>query len=589
MAKNSYFLDEDTQFHFKNTINWKKILPLYEKLSDSFTLEQAVNMYSDTLKELGSIAANELEETAKDTDETGVKMENNEVIYTEGIKNALKAFKEAEALALTVKNEYEGVGMPGLVHMINFEMMCKADPSFMTVYAFYAGVSKTLEEFATEELKKKYIPKLVKGEYSGSMSLTESDAGSDLGAIQTKAEKAGDHFEITGTKIFITNGNGELTLVLAKSKMEEEGTKALSMFLVPRHIEKDGGQVENFKMVRLEHKLGIKGSPTLELSFDKSVGYLVGVEGEGLKQMFYLMNEARLGVSMQALGISQKALEEAKEYAKERKQFGKPIMQHELIADKILDMETDIKAMRSLIYKACEYDDLKVGYKEAAEKAEVTDKTGIEKQHKKYKFLAREMIPLVKYFVCEKSIQLTRDNIQIHGGNGYTTEYPAEMHLRDSVITTIYEGTSQIQSLMAVNDTLRHSGVIPFLSCITNIPKRIKMLFSCYINRNRIRAEIYYNKTVDKMMRPFVISKILGNKKKHAKALSKAMLYAERITRLKAYKTIIQVLADEAKRFKERKAVAKRFIRNYMPDIRKEAKIISCGDTETLNYIKENM
>lgn len=586
MAKKSYFLNDDIQFHFKNTINWNHLIPLYEDLDENFKLNQAIDMYNDTLKELGTIAANELEETALDSDKTGVELSDGGVIITEGFTKALKAFKDAEALALNVKPEYGGVGMPGSIHMINIEMISMADPAFMTMYAFYSGVSKTLEVFGSEEIKKKYIPLLVRGDCGGSMSLTEPDAGSDLGNIRTKAEKKDDHWEISGNKIFITNGGGELTLVLARSDPEAKGTKGLSMFLVPRFIEKDGKKEKNFSIETIEHKLGIRASPTCELLFDKSIGYLVGEEGAGLKQMFFLMNEARLGVSVQALGIAQKAYEEAKEYASGRVQFGKPIIQHELIADKLFDMETDIKAMRSFIYKACEYEDLKEGYRYRLEKQDSEkDKSLLEKKHSRYKYLAREMIPIVKYFVTEKSIQIARDSLQIHGGNGYTTDYPAEMHLRDSIITTIYEGTSQIQALMALNDTLKRSKIFPVVQLFKNFGKRIGCIFTSFLKRKLIKAEIEFSKAVCYLKRPFIFAKLFGNKKKEKAALSYAMLCAERLTRLKAYMTIIKILVDEASRFKQRKTTARRFIRNYLPEIKKESKIIRSGDKGTLKVM----
>ncbi|MBM3200322.1 hypothetical protein FJZ53_05265 [Candidatus Woesearchaeota archaeon] len=589
MAKKSYFLEEDIQFHFKNTIDWKKIAPLYEELDDKFKLEDAVGMYNATLKELGTISANELEETAKESDEVGAKLEDGEVVYTEGFKQGLKAFKESDALALNVKREYSGPGMPGIVNVINMEMMCKADPAFMTVYAFYAGVAKTLEASASEEMKQKYIPMLVSGECNGSMSLTEPDAGSDLGQIRTLAENKGDHWEVTGNKIFISNGNGELSLVLARSDPKTEGkTGGLSMYLVPRFIEKNGKKATNFKLERLEHKLGIKGSPTLELSFDKSIGYLVGKEGDGLKQMFYLMNEARLGVSVQALGIAQKALEEAKEYANQRVQFGKAIGKHELLADKILDMETDVKAIRSLIYKAAEYEDIKTGLEDKLKNftGNKEEKAKLQRQFKKYKFLAREMIPLIKYFAAEKSIQIARDNVQIHGGNGYTTEYNAELHLRNAVITAIYEGTSQIQSLMAMGDTLKSSKVLPYVESFKSVGRLCKALVKGKMGSNVIFAQDYFNRAVDYMKRPFAIAKLKKDRKAEAKALSYAMLYSERLTKLKAYKTVIEILVDEAKKFPERKPLAERFIRNYMPEMRKESEFICSGDKTTLDYIK---
>ena len=590
MVKKSYFLEEDIQFHFKNTVNWDKIIPLYEEIDEKkFPLEEAVKMYEATLKELGTISANELEETAKESDEVGAKLENGEVVYTEGFKKGLKAFKESDALALNVKREYSGPGMPGIVNVINLEMMCKADPAFMTVYAFYAGVAKTLEAFASEDMKKKYIPMLVSGECNGSMSLTESEAGSDLGQIRTIAENKEYFWEITGNKIFISNGNGELSLVLARSDPKTEGkTEGLSMYLVPRFIEKFDRKIINFKLERLEHKLGIRGSPTLELSFDKSLGELVGKEGEGLKQMFYLMNEARLGVSVQALGIAQKALEEAKEYASQRVQFGKPIGKHELLADKILDMETDVKAIRSMIYKACEYEDIKVGLEDKLKtfSGSKEEKLKLEKQFKKYKFLAREMIPLIKYFAAEKSIQIARDNIQIHGGNGYTTEYTAELHLRDAIITAIYEGTSQIQSLMAMGDSLKNPRIIPYVESFKSFGRTFKVLTKGNLESSVLYAQDSFNHAVDHLKRPFAIAKLKKDKKAEGEALSYAMLYSERLTKLKAYKTVIEILVDEAKKFPERKPLAERFIRNYIPEIKKEEKLICSGDKTTLEYIK---
>jgi alkylation response protein AidB-like acyl-CoA dehydrogenase len=584
----SYFLDEDIQFHFNNTVNWKKIVPLYEELDDNFTLEQAVKMYYDTLKELGLIAVGELEETAQDSDKTGAKLEGGTVVYPEGFVRGLKAYQNAGALALNVKREYEGAGMPGIVCMMNLEMMSKADPAFMTVYAFYAAVARTLEAFGSRELKEEYIPKLVKGQYCGSMSLTESDAGSDLGQIRTTAENMGDHWEITGSKIFITNGNGDVTLVLARSARGETGTKGLSMFLVPRFMEKDGSRLENFKLESLEHKLGINGSPTCELSFNNSTGYLVGKEGEGLKQMFYLMNEARLGVAVQALGIASKAYEEAKEYAAERVQFGKPIIRHELIADKLLDMETDIRAMRCMIYKASEYNDLKEGYREKSIESESKgNNTEDERKYRRYSYLAREMVPLVKYFATEKSIQIARDNIQIHGGSGYTRDLPAEMHLRDSVITTIYEGTSQMQALMALGDTLKRSKVLPYLEPFRNIVKRFGQLFKSYEKRKALGAEICFNRAVDYLKRPFTIARIRKNGRLKEKALAYAKLNAERLIRLKAYKTAIDIAAGQSRLSRERKQFARRFIRNYYPEVKRESRIITSGDRSTLKYNKE--
>lgn len=585
MAKKSYFLDEDMQFHFKNTIRWKDLVPLFEE--KGITVEEAVDMYAAILKELGTIAV-ELGETAKESDEIGVKLVDGDVVFTPGFEQALKAYKESDALALNVKRDYTGPGMPGLVGMLNVEMACKADAAFMTVYAFYSGVAKTLEAFASEELKQDYIPGLVSGEYSGSMSLTEPDAGSDLSQIRTIAKKNEGKWEITGNKIFISNGNGELSLVLARSGKEEEGTKGLSMYLVPRFIEKNGEKVDNFKLERLEHKMGIRASPTLELSFENSVGYLVGREGEGLKEMFHLMNEARLGVSVQALGIAQKAFEEATEYAAQRVQFGKPIDEHEATADNLLKMEVDVKAMRSMVYRACYYADMQEGLETKLEnfRGDKKEKAKLEKKFKKYKFLARELVPLVKYFSAETCIPIARYNIQVHGGNGFTTEYTAEMHLRNAVITAIYEGTSQIQALMAMNDTLKKSRVIPYVETFSRVGRNLKNLHKRGLDAKLLEAQNRFNHVVDYLRRPFVIAKVRKDKKLMKEAESYAQLSAERLTRIKAYKTIMEILVEEAKQFPERKWLAEQFIWEYMPKIIEDEGKICSGNRTALKRIK---
>lgn len=609
MATNYFSGNKDIQFHMKKAINWGKIVPLHEEITEKYPIKRALEDYTILLKELGKMLPEELGQHAKANDEVGVvkKEETGEIILPDSFYKTLARYEEMGAFAVNVKKEYGGGGMPGIINAINIEMACKADASFMTVYAFYSGVAKTLEAFASEELKKKYIPKLASGEYGGSMALTEPNAGSDLGNIQVKAEKTGfvrDQWEISGNKIFISNGHGEISLVLARSDDKDYGTEGLSLYIVPRFIQKDDKKVENFKLGKLEHKLGIKGSPTLELLFDKSIGYLVGEEGAGLKEMFHLMNEARLGVSMQALGIAQRAFEEAKEYASQRVQFKKPIGEHELLMDKLLDMETDLKAMRSFVYKACEYDDTKMGLEEKLKtfKGSKEERAKLEKEYKKYKFLAREFIPLVKYFSTEKCIKLTRDNIQVHGGNGFTTEYPAELHLRDSIITAIYEGTSEIQSLMAMKDTLDRSRVMPYLDAFYRVGRLFKTAHKTNdMDLSVLEAREAFNNVVDHMRRPFAklkAKKFLKSKLKMKKskkdeqlkadAESYVQYHAERLTRIKAYKTLMEISVDEAKKFPERKPIAERFIQNYLPEIRKEERKIFGKDfKDTVKYIRE--
>lgn len=565
--KKNFFWNKDIKFHFGNTINWGKIVPLYEEKGTS--LKEALDMYKLALDQLGTIMVTELVETAKDTDEFGTEFIEKEqkVIYSEGFKNTLKTLKKYGYMALDVKREYEGPGMPGIVHMINLEMMARADPAFMISYSFYSAVAKTLEQFATEELKEKYIPKLVSGECAGSMAMTESEAGTYVGGIVTKAEKNDNNWELSGQKIFITNGDAELSIVLARSDPDSKGLKGLSMFLVPRFIEKEDKKVNNFRIGRLEHKMGIRGSSTAELNYEKTIGYLVGKEGEGMKQMFHLMNKERLAVAAQSLGLAEVALKTTKEYAKQRVQFDKPICEHEPVADKLFDMETDVKAMRSLFYKAIEYDDIKAGLEDKLKNFEGEERKELEQEFKKYSYLARELIPLAKYFITERCIEICRDAIHLHGGYGYITETGVERYLRDSVIMPIYEGTSQAQALMAVKDMIKSEN--PYLELDDNILKSEDSL-----DKQLVEAKTELNKAIDylkKETEPYV------------------RLYSESFTRLKACTMMAKFLVEEAKQFPERRIVAERFLQKHMDkDIKVESAAICSGDKSTLDYIEAN-
>lgn len=669
MTSKNYFSGKDIQFNFKNLINWKKIAPLFRDVKSknnpngNMSLEDAVEEFSYPLTIIGKISAELLEKSAKETDEIGARLENGKVLYTKGHIEAMSQLKGSDLIGINLKEEFGGFNMPVTVYMMGLEMLCEADASIMTTYALNPGVGMMMQKYAPKNLQQEYVPGIAKGDISGSMALTESDAGSDLGGILVKSlkdtntkaikEEGKDYWKLNGEKIFISNGNGDVSLVLARSDPKTNGTtKGLSIYLVPRIIEENGKTIENFKLTRLEHKMGIKGSVTATLQFGGSVGYLIGKEGDGMNHMFDLMNEARLGVGAQALGIAQKCLEESIEYATTiRKQFGKFIGNHELVADKIFDMETGVIAMRSLLYRACEYKDLYEGHEKKSgifeeklnylkankkeidaltkEKENLGEEKNIElekriemlnnkikclqdkirgldyktlkeelsiekKQANKYKYLAREMVPLVKYFLAEEGERIASDNVQIHGGMGYMKEMPAERHYRDIRITNIYEGTSQMQALLAVKD-ISKSKVIPYLESISSLARGAGSIFKSDLEKKAAKAETYYNKTIDYLARQVGFVNLIKikfrlpglNKKKIDYATTYSMLSAERFTRLKTYKIISDILLEQAKEFPERKIFAERFIDTYLPKMGDESKAIRSGNVSTFKYRDE--
>jgi alkylation response protein AidB-like acyl-CoA dehydrogenase len=291
------------------------------------------------------------------------------------------------------------------------------------------------------------------------MVLTEPDAGSDLGALRARARLGDDgKWRVTGQKIFITSGDGQHQLVLAKSEDTGEGLKDLSLFLVPRQVERQGQLVDNVVIDRLEDKLGIHASVTAALSYDESEGQLIGQRGQGFELMLLLMNNARLGVGFECIGLIEAVYRLAREYAEQRVSMGQPIARHEMIADYLDKIEVELRGLRALAFRAAYYVDL---YNQLEWQLQLDppaadeEKQKLERRIKSLKWKARELTPLIKFQASEKAVELSGLALQIHGGVGYTTDYLVEKYLRDAYVMTIYEGTSEIQALMALKDQLQ--------------------------------------------------------------------------------------------------------------------------------------
>ena len=443
----NYFTDNEDIQSYLNDVRFKDIFELREKgYTENHTYPFAPEDFEDALDNchrvlslVGQLSAEILAPAATDTDRHGCKLENNVVCYAPGTQEALKRFAQAELFGFTLPRNYGGLNFPLTVYMMAVEIVSRADASFMNLYGLQE-IAETINEFASLELKEQYLPKMASGQFSGAMVLTEPEAGSDLQAISLRAtydENKGCWF-LNGVKHFISNGCGDILLVFARSEENLSGGRGLSLFL----YEKD----ENLVVRRLEDKLGIRGSPTCELQFKNCRAHLIGRRKRGLTSYFVpLMNGARIGVGAQSIGIAQQAYQYALKYAKQRKQFGKSIIEFPPVLEMLTNMRVQIEAARSLLYESSIIVDMQhacthYGANDNETSAKIKELTR----------LAGLLTPMAKYYASEMCNKVTYDAMQIFGGVGYMRDFEVERLYRDARITTIYEGTSQLQIVAAI-------------------------------------------------------------------------------------------------------------------------------------------
>lgn len=399
-------------------------------------------------------------------DAEGCRYENGEVHTPAGFREAYQQYTSGGWTGLAAPAEFGGQGLPEAVRFVFEEMQCSANLSFSMYPGLSHGAVSALISHGSEELQQRFLPKLVDGSWSGTMCLTEAQAGTDLGIITTKAVPAGDGaYAITGTKIFISAGEQDLTenilhLVLAKLPDAPSGTKGISMFLVPKYLPTEDGKPGTKNGVvcgSIEHKMGIKGSATCVLNFDNATGWMVGEEHKGMRAMFTMMNGARLAVGMQGLGLSEVAYQNALAYAKERLQgraltgaknpseVADPILVHPDVRKGLLRMKALNEGMRSLAYWVGILIDLEIHHPDAAKREEAED-------------LVALMTPVIKAFLTDKGFDGTNIALQTLGGHGYIREYGIEQYVRDARIAQIYEGTNGVQALDLVGRKLPMHG-----------------------------------------------------------------------------------------------------------------------------------
>ena len=580
---NYYSSNKDMAFHLEKRVDYGKIFELTsEEEHEAFsakTPEEYKQNCLEILQAFGAICAEKIAPNARKVDEGSLELKDNKVIFSEVLQENLGTLQEFGMSALSVHPRYGGMGGPFLMEMAGCEMLNRACPSTMLNCAWYAPIARIIMAYGSQELIDQYVGSIVAGEISGNMALTEADAGSDLGAIRTHATKIeGENlYLLNGEKKFITNGSSELSLVLARGINKKKGLAGLSLYLCPKEFD---GQT-NYTIGSLEKKVALNGSATCELVYQDSKAYLLGEEGHGYRYMLDLMNDSRIGVGFQALGLLEGIYQDTLAYASERASWGKNILSHELIAEKMLDQRANLTAVRSLAYKVAYYrsivhlieDKLKFGNPDEREKE------SLEKEKKELSHKIRFYTPLIKYKISEDSVKYAREGVQILGGYGFTKEYSAEWHLREALIYTIYEGTSQMQALMSMKDTIKQVIKDPqntFSDLVSRTyrtytdkdPLQRKFQKMIQIERKAViriltrlvsvnmKSKLSEESSFDWMR----VVQFLKENLSDFSILSPALVNAERLCEIKAHIACCRSLLEDLEYDRERKHLTERFI-----------------------------
>lgn len=446
---NFYTDNKDLKFHLTHPM-MEKIVQLKEK---NFTeksefdfapmdFEDAMDSYDKVLEVVGEICGEVISPNAEGIDAQGPEVIDGRVKYADGTVLNIDALIKAGLMGMALPRKYGGLNFPNVPYIMAADIVSRADAGFVNIWGLQ-DCAETINEFASEEQKEKYLPQVAAGA-TMAMDLTEPDAGSDLQAVQLKASY--DEYKgmwlLNGVKRFITNGDGHISLVLARSEAGTKDGRGLSMYI---HHKENGGVTVR----RIEHKMGIIGSPTCELVFKNAPAELVGDRKMGLiKYVMALMNGARLGIAAQSVGISEAAYREALTYAMERVQFGKAIIRFPAVYEMISTMKAKLDASRTLLYETARFVDIYKTYMHIADDRKLEPEE--RQEMKTYQKLADLYTPLVKGMASEFCNQLAYDAVQVHGGSGFMKDYPVERLYRDARITSIYEGTTQLQVVAAI-------------------------------------------------------------------------------------------------------------------------------------------
>lgn len=539
--------------------------------------EEAIENYMMVLDTVGSISGDFIDPRSESIDRQGNTLnDDGTVSYADGIAESLEALSRAEVMGFTLPHRFGGLNFPETIYTAATEIVSRADASLMNIFGLQ-GIAETINSFATEQIKQKYLHDFSTGKVTGAMVLTEPDAGSDLQSCQLKAFQDDDgNWYLHGVKRFITNGCGEVLLVLARSEPERSGGLGLSLFVCT-----NGPTVT---VRRIEDKLGIHGSPTCELYFDNTPCELIGERQRGLvTYVMALMNGARIGIAGQSMGIAEATYRVARDYAASRQQFGGPIEKLPAVRQLVLNMKFQIETARALLYETCRVVDMEIYIEKSLEKSGLDkDKQKEFKQmQKKYKRLASMLTPMSKYICSEMSNTVAYDAVQVLGGSGFMRDYPCERYARDARITTIYEGTSQLQVVAAVRGVCSGTcekylddlaamqycdDVKPLLDILSNGVAKLKEAIVFVKEQGVDYMDLYGKELVDVAM-SLIIGYILCD---HASSKVDMQVAVADNTEMKTMQ-----MADR------KKIVAKRYITKNEPVIEAALKAVCSGDKST--------
>lgn len=616
--------NDDLRFYVERAVEWEPIVRLTEVDMQSpdgpASVAEAVQTYREILDLVGTFAAEQIAPHWRALDKAHPHVEGGEVISPPVVERIFDQVRELGLHGLCVPRELGGLNAPLLVYMASIELFSRADVSVAAHHSFHGGMAmaalmySVLEGTTTFDQGRKVISdtrfrtvvdEIVAGAAWGSMDITEPGAGSDMAALRTRGDLAADGtWTVTGQKIFITSGHAKYHFVIARTEAEG-GLDALSMFLVPAWEDQpDGTRRRLASFDGVEEKLGHNASATVSISFENTPGWLIGKRGEGFKNMLLLMNNARVGVAFECLGVMEASYRRALAYAQQRPSMGKTIDKHEMIAEMLEEMRTDIQAIRCMAMAAAVHE-------ETAQKLRLrliawppeseAERATLEKERASHAAASRRLTPVLKWLASERAVHHARRAVQVHGGAGYICESGVEKLLRDAMVFPIYEGTSQIQALMAMKDTLLDVVKRPeaFVKRQANARWR-SMAAGDELGRRVARLQVVRETTVQ-----FLLGRLAGSKLKelrhHKPAAWKgvmtqfdpkhdfalAMLHAERLCALLADVAAVEELWKVTQRFPERADVLERYLERAEPHCRYLVDVITTTGPRLLAKLAE--
>jgi len=598
-ADNYFSTNRDLTFYYERVIDWDRLVPLFADADDAARPAETAAAWRDVLGVAGNYIGREVSVRAAEIDRLGTPHQG-EIKVSPPMAENLRGLADMGLIGLGLPREYGGEGMPFVVQSAVFEMLARADSATMVQYAFYSSPAAMILRFGSDAQKQRWVPRLAGGEIIGWVAMTEPEAGSDVGNISTTAIRQADgSWRVNGRKQFISSGNGDVGVLLARAVAGSRGLDGLALFVVPRCVgDPEHGQRQNFEVERAEDKVCITGSPTCALAFQDSFAEIMGSPGDGWRQITTFMNEARIAVGVQACGVAQAALTAAADYAQQRVQLKKPIREHPLVAEMLLDMQTTVAGLRALWMECAVAYDLVQGLDRRLHGMSEVDpeRATVEARKKRLERYLRELTPLVKYFGAEEAIRVARLGMQVFGGYGVVKDYEVERYLRDSLILPIYEGTSQIQALMATKDLLKTVMRNPSVLLVPGGHSSwlIGTTFDRDLGRLYRRALRSFNAALGWLM--VDIGRQIGPRRaamlmRGSGDLSEAdlayvLMSAERLTQMLAHLHIGRLLAQQAQRWPERKPIAARFLKRAGDVCALNSRRIMRGDREPLEAIE---